>query len=58
VAQQERIEFLLAAQVEGQQQMKKLIESVDALRAETEKLKGANAGLTSSTDAVVRNGKR
>jgi hypothetical protein len=58
VAQQERIEFLLAAQVSGQQQMKNLIESVDALRAETEKLKGANAGLASSTETVMRNGTR
>ncbi len=58
MAQQERIEFLLAAQVSGQQQMKNLIESVDALRAETEKLKGANAGLASSTETVMRNGTR
>jgi hypothetical protein len=55
---QERVEFLFAAQVEGQQQMQKLIASVDSLRAETEKLKGANAGLASSTEAVIRNGTR
>ena len=58
MAQQERIEFLLSAQVAGQQQMKNLIDSVDALRAETEKLKSANAGLASSTDTVMRNGTR
>jgi hypothetical protein len=55
---QERVEFLFAAQVEGQQQMQKLIASVDSLRAETEKLKGANAGLASSTETVIRNGTR
>jgi DNA repair exonuclease SbcCD ATPase subunit len=55
---QERVEFLFAAQVEGQQQMQKLIASVDSLRAETEKLKSANAGLASSTETVIRNGTR
>jgi hypothetical protein len=38
--------------------MQKLIASVDSLRAETEKLKSANAGLASSTETVIRNGTR
>jgi hypothetical protein len=58
VAQDQRVEFLVAAQVTGQNEMKKLIASVDALRKETEQLKSSNAGLASSTDAVIRNGVR
>jgi hypothetical protein len=58
VAQDQRVEFLFAAQVSGQEQLQKLISSVDSLRKETEQLKGSNAGLASSTDAVIRNGKR
>jgi len=58
VAQDQRVEFLFAAQVSGQEQLQKLISSVDSLRKETEQLKSANAGLASSTDAVVRNGVR
>lgn len=58
MAQDQRVEFLFAAQVSGQEQLQKLISSVDSLRKETEQLKGSNAGLASSTDAVIRNGKR
>jgi hypothetical protein len=58
VAQDQRVEFLFAAQVSGQEQLQKLISSVDSLRKETEQLKTANAGLASSTDAVIRNGTR
>ncbi len=58
MAQDQRVEFLFAAQVSGQEQLQKLISSVDSLRKETEQLKTANAGLTSSTDAVIRNGVR
>lgn len=58
MAQDQRVEFLFAAQVTGQNQMQQLIASVDALRKETDRLKTANAGLTSSTDAVIRNGVR
>ena len=58
---QERIDFLFAAQVEGEQQMKKLIDSVDALRAEVNKLKDAYKGLTGESlpleRAIGRNGK-
>lgn len=58
MAQDQRVEFLFAAQVTGQNQMQQLIASVDALRKETDRLKTANTGLASSTDAVVRNGVR
>ena len=58
MAQDQRVEFLFAAQVSGQEQLQKLISSVDSLRKETEQLKTANAGLASSTDAVIRNGTR
>ena len=58
MAQDQRVEFLFAAQVTGQNQMQQLIASVDALRKETDRLKTANGGLASSTDAVVRNGVR
>jgi hypothetical protein len=58
VAQDQRVEFLFAAQVTGQNEMQKLIASVDALRKETDQLKTANAGLASSTDSVIRNGVR
>jgi hypothetical protein len=58
VAQDQRVEFLFAAQVSGQEQLQKLISSVDSLRKETEQLKSANAGLASSTNAVISNGVR
>lgn len=58
MAQDQRVEFLFAAQVSGQEQLKKLISSVDSLRKETEQLKTANMGLASSTNAVISNGKR
>jgi hypothetical protein len=58
VAQDQRVEFLFAAQVSGQEQLQKLISSVDSLRKETEQLKSANTGLAASTDAVIRNGVR
>lgn len=58
MAQDQRVEFLFAAQVTGQNEMQKLIASVDALRKETDQLKTANAGLASSTDSVIRNGVR
>lgn len=58
MAQDQRVEFLFAAQVTGQNQMQQLIASVDALRKETDRLKTANGGLASSTDAVIRNGVR
>ena len=58
MAQDQRVEFLFAAQVSGQEQLQKLISSVDSLRKETEQLKSANTGLASSTNAVISNGTR
>jgi hypothetical protein len=58
VAQDQRVEFLFAAQVSGQEQLQKLISSVDSLRKETEQLKSANTSLASSTNAVISNGVR
>ena len=58
MAQDQRVEFLFAAQVSGQEQLQKLISSVDSLRKETEQLKSANTGLASSTNAVISNGVR
>lgn len=55
---QERIEYLFAAQVQGQREMQQLVASVDKLRQEVDALKAANGGLAASTDAVIRNGKR
>lgn len=58
MAQQNTLDFLVAAHVSGQEQMAKLINTVGALQKETERLKTANAGLAASTDTVIRNGKR
>ena len=58
MAQQNTLDFLIAAHVSGQEQMAKLINTVGALQKETERLKTANAGLAASTDTVIRNGKR
>jgi hypothetical protein len=45
VAQDQRVEFLFAAQVSGQEQLKKLTDAVDGLRKEMEALKAANGGV-------------
>lgn len=58
MAQDQRVEFLFAAQVTGQNELSRLTQAVDKLRQETEQLKGANTGLAASTDAVIRNGVR
>lgn len=58
MAQDQKVEFLFAAQVSGNEQLKKLTDSVDKLRKEMDALKTANAGVAASTDAVVRNGVR
>ena len=47
-AQEQKIEFLFAAQVSGQAQLFKLTESVDSLRKEMEALKAANGGVGAS----------
>lgn len=53
-AQEQKIEFLFAAQVSGQAQLFKLTESVDALRKEMEALKAANGGVGASTQQFAR----
>ena len=58
MAQDQKIEFLFAAQVSGNEQLKALTTSVDKLRQEMDALKTANAGVAASTDAVIRNGVR
>lgn len=58
MAQDQRVDVLFAAQVTGQNQLEKLTQAVEKLRQETEQLKNANGSLASSTDAVIRNGKR
>ena len=58
MAQDQKIDFLFSAHVSGNEQLKKLTESVDKLRKEMDALKVANAGVASSTDAVIRNGRR
>ncbi len=53
-AQDQRIEFLFAAQVSGQAELKKLTDAVDSLRKEMEALKSANGGLGASTQQFTR----
>lgn len=47
-AQDQRIEFLFAAQVSGQAELKKLTDAVDSLRKEMEAFKAANGGVSAS----------
>ena len=49
MAQDQRVEFLFAAQVSGQEQLKKLTDAVDGLRKEMEALKAANGGVGAAT---------
>ena len=58
MAQQNTLDFLIAAHVSGQEQMAKLINTVGALQKETERLKDTNVALGKSTDTVIQNGKR
>ena len=58
MAQQNTLDFLIAAHVSGQEQMAKLINTVGSLQKETERLKTANAGLAASSGAVIQNGVR
>jgi hypothetical protein len=48
-AQDQKVEFLFAAQVSGQEQLKKLTDAVDSLRKEMEALKAANGGVGAAT---------
>ena len=52
MAQDQKIEFLFAAQVSGQEQLVKLTQSVDALRKEMDALKAANGPLAAGMGAV------
>jgi uncharacterized phage infection (PIP) family protein YhgE len=52
VAQDQKIEFLFAAQVSGQEQLVKLTQSVDALRKEMDALKAVNGPLAAGMGAV------
>ena len=55
---QQNLDFNIAANVKGMEAIATLINRVGALEAETKKLASANAALSSSTDAVIRNGTR
>ena len=47
-AQDQRVEFLFAAQVSGQAELKKLTDAVDSLRKEMEAFKSANGGVSAA----------
>jgi hypothetical protein len=53
-AQDQRIEFLFAAQVSGQAELKKLTDAVDSLRKEMEALKAANGGASAAVAGFSR----
>lgn len=52
------VKFDIGANVTGMEAIATLINRVGALEAETKKLASANAALSSSTDAVIKNGTR
>jgi uncharacterized coiled-coil DUF342 family protein len=52
VAQNQKIEYLFAAQVTGQNELKKLTEAVDSLRKEMDALRNANGPLAAGMGAV------
>ena len=54
-AQDQRIEFLFAAQVSGQAELKKLTDAVDSLRKEMEAFKAANGGVSAAVAGFSRN---
>jgi len=58
VAQANNLDFNIAMHTKGMEQIATLINRVNALEAETKKLASANAGLSASTDTVIRNGTR
>ncbi len=58
MAQQNNLDFNIAANVKGMEQIATLINRVNALEAETKKLANANAGLTTSNNSVVQSGIR
>jgi hypothetical protein len=58
VAAENKLDFVIAAHIQGMEQLSGLINRVSALEKETQRLKTANTGLAASTDAVVKNGTR
>lgn len=58
MAQANNLDFNIAMHTKGMEQIATLINRVNALEAETKKLASANAGLSASTDTVIRNGTR
>ena len=52
MAQNQKIEYLFAAQVTGQNELKKLTEAVDSLRKEMDALRNANGPLAAGMGAV------
>jgi hypothetical protein len=52
VAQNQKIEYLFAAQVTGQNELKKLTDAVDSLRKEMDALRNANGPLAAGMGAV------
>lgn len=55
---EQNLDFNIIAHTQGMEQIANLINRVGALEAETKKLSAANNTLASSTDTVIRNGKR
>jgi len=53
-AQDQRVEFLFAAQVSGQAELKKLTDAVDSLRKEMEAFKAANGGVGAAVQGFSR----
>ncbi len=58
MAQQNNLDFNIAANVKGMEQIATLINRVNALEAETKKLASANANLTNSNNSVIQSGTR
>ena len=55
---EQNLDFNIIAHTQGMEQIANLINRVGALEAETKKLTAANTGLATSTESVIRNGKR
>lgn len=55
---QQNLDFNIVAHTKGMEAIATMINRVGALEAETKRLAAANATLSSSTDAVIRNGVR
>ena len=58
MAQQNNLDFNIAANVKGMEQIATLINRVNALEAETKKLASANTNLTNSNNSVIQSGVR